>query len=405
MKFQILHRLLWVIFALSILIPNMGHASFIESTMGTAVVNDATAAYNNPAALSLLKNTQIIGLDTRAEFHGQFTGQVTQPRSGFNQAGTSTSKSNYYLPSGYLGVPASDRFFLGLAVLANNFNRDLDQNSVLRYILSDNNIQAVDVVPAMAFKLTSYLSVGAGLNYSQANFLFTPITGFPSAPDTQTQNTADATAWGEDVGLLLTPSRATQIGFNYRGAMTYHFNGTSQLESNPAFTANNFSFDYWTPARYVLSINQFLSRSLGLIGTVQWIKWDIFDELHVKNIVTEIGANPIIIANATDPLHFHNAWVYTVGGYYRLSPKWIIRTAGSYVQSPGNPELQITEGDNIIIGSSIGYKLSKVFSIDASYAHAFIENQKITVQNATNTINGINKGYRDSVSLKLTANI
>ncbi len=46
--------------------------------------------------------------------------------------------------------------------------------------------------------------------------------------------------------------------------------------------------------------------------------------------------------------------------------------ASSYIQSPGNPNDQITEGDSIILGASIGYKLSKVISIDAGYAHAFI---------------------------------
>ena len=66
---------------------------------------------------------------------------------------------------------------------------------------------------------------------------------------------------------------------------------------------------------------------------------------------------------------------------------------------------QITEGNNIILGASIGYKLSKIFSIDASYAHAFIQNQTINVENSINTINGINEGYRDSISLKITANI
>ena len=51
----IIFTLLWL--------PASAYASFIESTIGTAVINDATATYYNPAALTLLKNPQIINFD------------------------------------------------------------------------------------------------------------------------------------------------------------------------------------------------------------------------------------------------------------------------------------------------------------------------------------------------------
>lgn len=375
--------------------------------MGTAVVNDATATYFNPAALTLLQNTQVIGLGTGAQLHSQFSGTVTQPSTGFSQSGPSRSQTNYFLPSGYFGMPVSDRFFVGLAIVANNFNRDLDQNSILRYVMSDNNIQNVDFVSAIGFKVNDYLSVGAGLDISQADFASTPTSGFPNldVPDAQSHNQADANALGGDAGILLKPFSATQIGLNYRSSITYHFSGTSQLGSNPAVNSNNFAFDYWTPARYVISINQFLSQSFGVIGTVQWIKWDIYNQINAHDVATQVGPTPTILSNITIPLHFHDAGVYTAGAYYRLSPNWIIRAAGSYVQSPGNPNDQITEGNNIILGASIGYKVNKLISIDASYAHAFIQDQTINIENSINTVDGVNTGYRDSISLKITANI
>lgn len=399
-------RLSWKFFIVVLLIPKISNASFIESTMGTAVVNDATAAYYNPAALTFLNNAQIIALSTIAQFNGQFTGQVTQPNTGFSQSGTSHSKTNYFLPSGYLGAPVSNRLFFGLAALANNFNRDTDQESILRYVMSDNNIQAIDLVPALGYKFNDYLSIGAGLDFSQATFHFTPVFGFPSLdiPDNESRNKANATAFSGDLGILLKPSRSTQIGFNYRSSATYHFKGTSQLESDSDITSNHFSFDYWTPARYVLSVNQVLPHNFGMIGTAQWVKWDIYNQVNVHDIAVQIGPNPAI-TDVTIPLHFHNAWIYTLGGYYHLSPKWVIRTAGSYVQSPGNPNYQITEGNNILLGTSIGYKINKVISIDAGYTHAFIQNQTINIENSINTINGVNKGYRDAVALKLTVNI
>ena len=104
-------------------------ASFIEATMGTAVVNDATATYNNPAALTLLKNPQLIGLGTVAQLNSQFTGNIKQSSNGFSESGVSKTQSNYFLPSGYFGTPLGEKLFVGYAIVANNFNRDADQNS------------------------------------------------------------------------------------------------------------------------------------------------------------------------------------------------------------------------------------------------------------------------------------
>src|SRR5688572_27947544 len=87
--------ILWLVWSLP------SYASFIETTMGTAVVNDATAAYFYPSALILLKNTQIIPLGTAARFRTHFTGQTTAVSTGFVQSGSSHSESDYYSPSFY----------------------------------------------------------------------------------------------------------------------------------------------------------------------------------------------------------------------------------------------------------------------------------------------------------------
>lgn len=395
-------------FTLSLLLlPLSVYGSFIEATMGAAVVDDATAAYYNPAALTLLKNPQIIALGSIASFHTQTSGQATQIRTGFTLSGTTEANTNYYLPSAYLGLPATDNIFLGTAVISNLFNRDIEPDSILRYVESDNRVQAIDIVPAIGIKVNKYLSLGGALNFSRANFLMKPTSGLPTLniPDAQSRNETNANAWGGDLGFLLKPTSSTLVGFNYRSAITYPFHGTSTLEGNPGISSDQYSFDFWTPARYVLSVSQRLQPTLGVIGTVQWVQWGIFDKVNIHNIATQIGSLPVILPNATVQYHLHNSWIFTLGSQYNATSKWTIRVAGSYLQSPGNPNYQVTNGDNIIVGASAGYKLTKNIIIDGSYAHAFVKNQNINIANAINRINALNKGYRDSVSLKLTFNL
>src|SRR5215213_10664592 len=88
-------------------LPITAQASFIESTMGTAVVNDATATYHNPAALTLLNRTQFIALGSYANSNSSFTGEIIQARTGFTQTGTANTPGNFYLPSAYWVKPAT----------------------------------------------------------------------------------------------------------------------------------------------------------------------------------------------------------------------------------------------------------------------------------------------------------
>src|SRR5262245_61803909 len=107
----ILFLTFWLVFSL------ISYASFIETTVGTAVVNDATASYFNPAALVRVKNTQIIPLGTVSRFRTKFTGQSIVLPVRFIESGTSNTISSYYSPSLYFAMPANNRIILGLAAV------------------------------------------------------------------------------------------------------------------------------------------------------------------------------------------------------------------------------------------------------------------------------------------------
>ncbi|MBA2657832.1 MAG: outer membrane protein transport protein [Tatlockia sp.] len=389
------------------LFPYHAYASFIESTIGTAVVNDATATYHNPAALTLLKNRQLIALNTVAKFNTLFIGQSTQSMSHLTQAGRTRNQTNFYLPSGYLGLPLNAKVTAGLALIANSFNKDLDGNSILRYAQSNSQIENIDFLPALGIKLNDNFSIGAGLNFSGAKFILEPVSGFTSIniPDRQSLNQTQGNSLGGDCGLVWKPKTSTLLGFNFRSANVYRQRGSSLLKTIPPLKSNNHHFKFWTPARAVFSINQFLSDKLGLIGTIQYIQWSIFKTLTLQNVATQIGSRATILTKADVPYHLHNSWVLTLGTHYRATEKCIIRVAGTYNQSPGNLNYQISNGDSFTVGGSIGYDFNKHVSIDASYAHGFFKTANIHIDSARNLIEGINQASRDGISLKLIINL
>ncbi|MHB1949447.1 MAG: OmpP1/FadL family transporter [Gammaproteobacteria bacterium] len=388
------------------LLPSAAQASFIETTIGTAVLNDATASYFNPAALVLMKNPQIITQGTVAYFRTQFTGQSTSVLNGVSQAGSSSSNTHYFSPSIYLGVPATSRLIAGLAIVTNTASRNVDSGSILRYVQAGNNIEDYDIVPALAIKINDVFSIGGGINFSHANFNLHPITGLPGSNmvDSQSDNQCSGEGVGGNVGFLVKPTSATVIGFNYRSMTTYRLSGKSVFEGTPHVVSNNYHFTLATPARSVLSINHFVTPKLGFIGTVQYFQWNTIRNVQVYGVANAIHGMPVIL-NGSIPFHLQNTWLFTLGTHYRINPKWILRVASSYIQSPGNPHYQVSNGDSIVLGASMACVINKIISIDGSYAHAFIQNQNMNINTSRFLVRGVNRGSRDGVSLKLTFNI
>lgn len=395
------------LFLMLLLLPFDLHASIIESTIGAAVVNDATATYYNPAALTLLKKPQFIMLGSAANYRANFTGQTEQRATQYIQSGNANANTHYYLPSIYSGIPVNQYLTFGLAVIYNYFYRDISEDSILRYVQSSNTVKDINFVPAVSIKLNQYFSLGAGLDITHLNFVFQPVSGFPTLniADVRNHNESNGSSIGGHAGILLKPTASTSIGFNYRSALTYKMHGHSIYEGNPQLTSDDFHFTFWIPARSVLSINQFVTPKLGLIATAQYIQWNIFNEMNVSGLTTRTVAKPIVLPDIKVNFRLHNSWLLTVGSHYRIKPEWVVRIAGSYVQSPASGQYQLSDGNSFVAAISSGYNFNKTFTLDLGYAHSFIKNKTIQIATTRNITNGINHGYRDAASLKLTINL
>lgn len=381
------------------------HASFIEQTLGTAVVRDATAVYFNPAALTVLPKQQLVVQSTFAKSQFQFSGNAERLATGISESGKSSSISRFVLPSLYTSFPVNDRFSAGFAMIINDFNRDLDgAHSVLRYVQPGNQTKNLDLVPALGIKINRFLAVGANINFSHAQLIQEPISGIAALniPESRSLNNSQGNSLGGDFGVLLKPGPKTALGFNYRSAVTYHLQGSSTLARAQIVSSNNYHFKYWTPARTVLSFSHFFNEKFGLTGTAQYLQWDIFKNGRIYNFVTQSAAGTLIVPEAPVHYDFHNAWIMTLGSIYNISTQWTIRFAGTYNQSPSTGRFQIGTGDSLVTGASMGYQLMKNLAMDCSYGHAFFRKKGINIATEQNSISGGNAGRHDSISLKFT---
>lgn len=380
------------------------YASFIEQTLGTAVVMDATAVYFNPGALAAVSKTQLITQGTLAKSQFQFTGRAQQLSLGISESGVATTTTDFYLPSLYLSIPINDKFIGGFAVVANDFNSELERHSVLRYAQARNHINDIDLVPAVGIKINEFLSIGGNLNFSHAHFIQEPMLGVTrlNIPESRSLNDSKASSLGGDFGVLLKLAKKTAMGFNYRSAVTYNLRGTSTITDPQVVSSDNYHFKYWTPARSVLSLSHFVNEKCGFIGTIQYLQWSIFKEADIYNFATRSGSTAFISPQAHIKYNFHNSWLLTLGTIYNISSKWVVRVAGTYNQSPSNGRFQISTGDSLVVGFSMGYQVMKNVTVNGSYGHAFFKKEHINIETAQNIITGVNQGANDAVSLRFT---
>jgi long-subunit fatty acid transport protein len=263
---------------------------------------------------------QLITQGTLARSQFQFTGSAQQLPMGINESGTAITTTDFHLPSLYISIPIDDKFAGGFAVIANDFNSDLEGHSVLRYTQARNHISDIDLIPAVGIKINEFFSIGGNLNLSHAHFIQEPISGLTrlNVPEGRSLNNSKGTSLGGDFGILIKPTKKTAIGFNYRSAITYHLHGTSTIKQPPVVSSDNYHFKYWTPARSALSLSHFLNEKFGFIGTIQYLQWSIFKEADIYNFATQSGSTAFINPQAHIKYNFHNSWLLTFGTIYNI---------------------------------------------------------------------------------------
>lgn len=110
----------------------------------------------------------------------------------------------------YLSIPINERFVAGFAVVANDFNRELDNQPILRYFLARNQTKNIDLIPALGIKINQFLSIGGNINFTYAHLIQEPIAaGIPrlNIPESRSLNDSQANNVGGDFGILIKPGK------------------------------------------------------------------------------------------------------------------------------------------------------------------------------------------------------
>ena len=364
----------------------------------TAIANDASAVYWNPAGISFLKGTQFI-LGTA----------MIAPQSSFR--GVTPAVDAYYMhqdlffPSHFFVTHQFNSFITAGVGISSPFGLETtwDNDWIGRYLAINTKLTTFSAPLVVSFALLDNLSISVGGSYSWASVTIrqaTPLTPFQGDAMITLDGT-DNTGFGYNFGFMWRPIDEVSIGGSFKSEVNYDFTGTATSQG-PGQVAGqlpkgDISAKLTTPINIQGGIAVRVIKQLRLSADFQWVQWSSYDTLAVdfKNPAFEDIASPRLYDDSYI-LRFGaefdwNDDISLLGGFYfdknPVDPKYV------------NPSLPDTDR----LGFSVGVdaQLWENFGITGSFL--FIRGKQLTVTNSqeiyTSGNSPFNGTYNASASL------
>ena len=385
---------------------------------GAAAAEDGSTIYFNPAGMSRLRGTQI-----------DFGGQVIMPSTHFSNGSSNLGGAlsafpltgndggdggvTAFVPNIYVTHSLNRRVTLGLGVNA-PFGLVTDYNAgwIGRYHALRSDLRTVNLNPSISFKVNKYVSVGAGFSAMHTHVNLTNALDFssvclglqqqgkvaagtcsalglgtPANPATDGFSKLEGDSWGfgYNVGILLQPRPDTRVGVSYRSRVLQNLKGTAYFQvpaaavpvalASHAFSQTGGSASLDLPDSLSVSALHQITPAWAVMADVTWTNWSRFQQLVVR------FDNPAQPPNIT-PEHWRDTMRYSLGATWSpVGRPYTLRTGIAWDETPVPSAAlrtpRIPDQNRFWLAFGGSYRLSNALSVDASYAHLFVNDTGI----------------------------
>jgi len=343
----------------------------------TAVADDASAVWYNPAGIAFQPSSQIsLGLVDIYIPSVHFTSDTSNP---FLPPATAASskRQNAMMPHLYMTYirPESSLAF-GLGVNT-PFGLETDwTGTALANATTLSRIQMLNINPTLAYRITENFSIGVGVDYVDVKNI-----DLNNAFLTQHGH---GDGWGGNIGLLY-KTDLFSLAATYRTQIAVHVDGTASSRLGGAALA---STSFKLPDMLNIGIAFHPATALTISLDVDWTNWGKYDQLalNYNSPITIPTGLPVPPAIAVRSIIVQKQWHATISPKIGLS--WDMndlvqfRLGYSFDPSPVNalyasPDLPINDQHNFSAG--FGFHVDKHFSYDLvyMYTHQDVLNQAV----------------------------
>jgi len=357
------------------MIPHQTARALSLSNAMTAGVDDASAVYYNPAALSevpgnnLLLNGMYIGAVSSVENTGREA--VNKHDDNF----LASLFANYHIPGTDLTIGIGTYTPFGLAT---TYERDFT-----RFAAERTELRTLYVTPSVSWHPSPILSIGAGASFVHASGLFSRSLCFntlactfaPGAAEAHLRVTDTTNAFAYNVGLLIKPLDNWKFGFSYRGRTDIRFDD-ADAKLGGVLGGQKVKADVQPlPLPPVINAGGHwqITPAWGAEFVYEFTRWSEF-----KTFKATFKSGPLPGFNL--PQNWKDTSTVRFGSHYSLTKNIELRGGLAVEETPipnstQNPS--IPDADKLTLNVGIGYKWEK-FSFDLGYQAAFYKTRRIT---------------------------
>jgi long-chain fatty acid transport protein len=371
--------------------PDLGTASAGRAAMAA----DASTAAANPAGMTLLDRTQLLGA----------SGAVL-PSSNFDigpqttTKGTAGGNAGVFIPLGafFFVYKVSERVRLGMA-LYSDYGLAIDYSTrwAGRYYITRAALFTGKGVPSIAYKVNKWLSVGAGFSFAVGRLTFQSRVNnvLPRLGDGGFSLESWDEAFGGNAGILLTPIERLRIGLTYQSPEYFKFGFRPFLtDLGPGLAAISkrvggamFNVPLTEPQQVMGSAVCKVLPNFSLLGNIGWQNWTEFGEFPVG-----ISAKNQTTVNAN--LHFSNTWQIAIGQQFRFAEKWLWSAGFAYDSSPvsqANRNAVLPLDRQLRYGTGLQYEINR--NVTAGTAWEFMDAGPAPFSNRRGPLAGTLQGH------------
>jgi len=380
------------------------------------LANDPSAIYFNPAGITQLYGTHILGGAT-----------LILPSSSFR--GPSPSIEEFELESQaftpihlYATHQLNNKLFLGFGV-GNNYGLGTkwEDDWVGRYMAVETEIRTFFFNLVASYQILPELSVGFGYVLSYGDVLIgRRLNLSPFNGEAYLDLEGDGIGSGFTAGILVEPTPAISVGLSYRSQVTIEFEGDATPSDFPSqfnglLPNGPITAPLTTPENITLGIALKPLKNFTLTADYQYVGWDSYDKLEVEFQEYKDSDTDELLVSSSER-NYENGFIARLGADYKYNKKLNLYAGFLYDSNPVTDErLDPTLPDSDRLGLSLGfsYKLNKNLSVEAGYLFLRFDERKITnslenysgIEGSISPMNGVYNSVAHLISLSLSYNL
>lgn len=378
-------------FASGFMIPEQSVKAMGMSNAVSAIADDASANWFNPAGLAFQAD------------NGGVSSVIVAPQNEYTDSGNTTyqaKKDLHVVPQAYVRLGGNSKMSYGLGINS-PFGLSTDwTNSKAPFAavqagsagVTFSEIQAIHVNPNLAYQLSDSLAVAAGVQYYNA---------FKVHLDNQTLKLGAA---GSGLGVnlaLMYRSDTLSAGLSYRSKVKIDLTGTAVGGPGMSLLGlNGIGANARTSVTFPDLVFASLSYRFGdqwlLAAQADWINWKTFDAIQIEYDPSALNA--ATGSSSTIPENWKATTAIRFGAEYALNSEQRLRMGYTFDPTPIDPEHlspRLPGNDRQLVSLGYGMDISEHMTLDVAYNYVWLKDRT-----ATTPTNSLYHGdYRSIVHL------